>query len=493
MFRTTTTLLPHQIPAVAKMLPIRVGALFMDMGTGKSRTLLEIAALRQDRWDRLFWFTPCSLRQNVLHQILEHTDIPETAVCLWDQKTMRRGVNRDAIVHVVGIESMGGSDRVAAEFADMVTEKSFVAVDESSYIKGSMAKRTQRITVLSEICKYRMLLTGTPFSQGVVDLYSQMKFLSPKILGYKSFYSFAKNHLEYETRKVRVGGRAGRDRDDTRTIRTSRIVDSYNTEYLAERIAPYVYQVRKDECLDLPDKLYETVWFSLTGEQEDCIGRAKEEFLADEYGDEQSWSPVRIFQFFGKLQTIVCGFLKTGEDRYARLVNRRIETLIDVLEGIPPDEKVLVWAKYHFCVDEICENLAEKYGADSVRAYHGGIPEKIREQSLRQWRGDRNTRFLVLTQSLGSHGLTLTEAAYAIFYADSFKYSERAQAEDRIHRIGQTRRPTYITILSESNIERRIDQALREKGNVLEIFRDEVQRFRDRGLRQNILELVKSL
>lgn len=477
-FRTTTTLLPHQVPAVAKMLPIRVGALFMDMGTGKSRTLLEIAAQRQGKWDRLFWFTPCSLRHNVLHQILEHTDIPEAVVCLWDQKTMNRGVNRDALVHIIGIESMGQADRVVLAFANLVTTKSFVVVDESSYIKGNRAKRTERIITLSEKCRYRMVLTGTPFTQGAVDLYSQMKFLSPKILGYRSFYSFAANHLEYEQRRVRG-----------RWISTGRIVRSHNTDYLAAKIAPYVYQIKKDECLELPDKLHKSVWLSLTDEQEDWYEHAKTEFLMRD--DPEDWSPVELFRLFTRLQTIVCGFVKVGEG-HEILKNNRIATLMDVLEGIGEKEKVLIWAKYRYCVESICAVLGQEYGPETVRAFHGDMPDREREKALAGWRRGP-ARYLVLTQSLGSHGLTLTEAAYAVFYADSFKYSERLQAEDRIHRIGQSRRPTYISLRAEDCIDVRINRALNEKGNALDDFQDEINRCREKGLREKILAMVRAL
>ena len=477
-FRTTTTLLPHQVPAVAKMLPIRVGALFMDMGTGKSRTLLEIAALRQGKWDRLFWLTPCSLRHNVMHQILEHTDIPAESVCLWDQKTMNRGVNKKAIVHIIGIESMGSADRVVVAFADLVTTNGFVVVDESSYIKGARAKRTERIITLSEKCRYRMVLTGTPFTQGAVDLYSQMKFLSPKILGYRSFYSFAANHLEYETKKIRG-----------RRVQTGRIVRSHNTDYLAAKVAPYVYQVKKDECLDLPEKLHETVWLSLTDEQEDWYEQAKNEFLLSY--DPESMSPVELFRLFGRLQTIVCGFAKVGEEHQA-LRHNRIATLLDVLKGIDPDENVLIYAKYRFCVEEIRKAIALEYGKESVVAYYGDMNEHNRDQALLKWR-THSARHLVLTQSLGSHGLTLTESAYTVFYADSFKYSERLQAEDRTHRIGQSRRPTYISLRASDCIDTRIHRALAAKGDALEAFQNEVNRCWEKGLRDKILEMVKAL
>lgn len=220
-WETRTPLLPHQLPAVAKLLPSRMNALFMDMGTGKSRTLLELACIRQAKWDRLFWFCPVTLKDTVQRQVLEHTTLAEADVAVWGSKVSSARLPAAARVHIIGIETMSASNRVVLAYAALVTERSFVAVDESSYIKGHHSKRTQRITHMSERARYRAVLNGTPISQGVVDLYAQMRFLSDRILGYRSFWSFARNHLEYEERK----GPDGIKR------RTGRIIASHNEEY----------------------------------------------------------------------------------------------------------------------------------------------------------------------------------------------------------------------------------------------------------------------
>lgn len=234
-----TTLLPHQIKAVDKLLPIRVGALFMDMGTGKTRTAIEFAARREAQIDRVVWFCPVSLMETVRQEILKHTD--RTDVYIFDEKTSARSVPQDHLFYIVGIESMSASNRAVLAARCLITSRTFVIVDESSYIKGNWAIRTRRITAMSEPARYRMILTGTPISQGVVDLFAQMRFLSPKILGYRSFYSFANNHLVYSKN---IPGKI------------ERVLD---TDVLAERIQPYVYQVTKEEAsLNLPPKLYDS-------------------------------------------------------------------------------------------------------------------------------------------------------------------------------------------------------------------------------------------
>ena len=189
-----TSLMPHQVAAVAKVLPSRIGALFCDMGTGKSRTSIELVSRRLERIDRVIWFCPVSLKETVRQEIIKHTDC--TDIHVFNGRTSEHNLPR-ALWYVVGIESMSSSNRVVLAVDKLVTTRTMIILDESSYIKGHNSMRTQRLTYICQRARYRLILTGTPLSQGVVDLFAQMRFLSPKILGYNSFYSFAANHLEY--------------------------------------------------------------------------------------------------------------------------------------------------------------------------------------------------------------------------------------------------------------------------------------------------------
>lgn len=479
MFSVTTPLMPHQEPAVAKLLPPRVGAAFMDMGTGKSLVFIKLAEARQGKWDRLFWFNPCALRDNASEQLLRHTDLKPSDIVIWDQRTVAAGIPSSARVHIVGIESMGQSDRTVLAYNAMVTPDSFVGVDESEYIKGNRAKRSQRITNMSARCRYRAILTGTPISQGIVDLYSQMSFLSPKILGYRSFWSFAANHLEYEERKDPMTGWKRK---------TGRIIRSHNADYLAAKIAPYTYQVRKDECMDLPEKLYEDRYCCMTEKQRELYEEAKDEILSLDYDD---WSPVKIFHLFTSLQTIVCGFWKRPGGELVEVEHNRITLLMQTLSAIPEGEPVIIWAKYRHAVRQICEAIGAVYGRENVFAYDGSANDAQRSSALAGWR--ERGGYFVATQGIGGHGLTLNEAAYSIYYADNFKASDRWQSEDRNHRIGQTRRPVYISLCCSNSIDGRIAAALTRKGDALEEFQRRVNAYRRDGMRQKAIEMVRAL
>lgn len=468
---TTTDLLPHQADAVAKLLPSRVGALFAEMGTGKSRCLIELAARRRAKIDRVVWFCPVSVKDTIRTEILKHTDCEPEDVFVFDERTDVRTMPLDRPWYVVGIESLSASLRVVAAFDALVDERTFVAVDESTFIKGVRSARTKRVTDMSRRARYRAVLTGTPFTQGVVDLYAQMSFLSPKILGYNSFWSFANNHLEFD-----VDRHTGRP--------TGRIVRSHNTDVLAARIAPYVYQILKAECLTLPEKLFDEHWVPMSDAQREATRVAKEDVLADE-GTYDS-PHIAIFRLFSRLQSISCGYANGTPIRHHRLTG-----LVDVIERIPESEKVVIWTKYRQGLDGITSELRAAHGPDSCREFHGGLDERGRGREVEAWR--REARFLVATQQSGGHGLTLTEASHSVFYSTGFKYSERAQAEDRIHRIGQDRPCTYVDVAVSDSIDRRILAAVRSKGQTLAAFRQELDTCKRRGMRARIREIIQTL
>lgn len=471
MMNLRTNLLNHQADAVAKVLPTRIGALFMEMGTGKSRTAIELVYRRLHKINRVVWFCPVSLKETVRQEILKHTDCTDD-ICVFNGKTNEKNVPR-ALWYVVGIESMSSSARVVRAVNRLVTTQTFVILDESSYIKGHNSIRTQRLTYICQRAKYRLILTGTPLSQGVVDLFAQMRFLSPKILGYNSFYSFAANHLEYSEKYPGM------------------IVRAHNVPYLAAKIAPYTYQVTKEECLTLPDKLYEHRYFRMTGEQRTHYEIAKWdaiESLADDDIDS-----IAIFRMFSHLQQIVCGYwnrrIKRGVFEKLEFEHRRVEVLTDVIQDIPAGEKVIIWCKYHHDIKQIGPELEKMFGDGSVAYFHGGLSERKRVEQVERFRGD--ARFFLATQSAGGHGLTLNEAHYVIFYNNGFKYSERLQAEDRCHRIGQQNKVTYIDIECVDSIDERIATALANKGDVVQAFKAEVDQVKDK--KGALRELIKSL
>ncbi|MFB5269320.1 DEAD/DEAH box helicase [Paenibacillus enshidis] len=452
-FGTTTDLMLHQVKGVDWLLPLKVGGAFMDMGTGKSRLAIELAKRRAHKIDKVVWLSPVSLKATVRGEIRKHTTCTDQDICVFDDK-IHSGSIPAAQWYLVGIESVSGSDRVALALHQLITPDSFVILDESAYCKSPHAKRTERITEYAKDSRYRLAMTGTPVSQGAEDLYAQMRFLSPKILGYNSFYSFAANHLEYSDRFP------------------GQVVRAHNEEYLAAKMAPYVYQVTKAECLDLPKKIYETHYVEITEEQKEQYQYYKDRFerMLDRYEQIPSYA---IFNLLLSLQKVVSGYYKRRSGQIVHLKNNRVDALLDVIERIPDDEKVVIWVKFHYDIEQIGARLEARYGAGSVAYYHGGLNETQKDASVSSFYGP--ARFFLGTRSTGGHGLTLVNASYCIDYNKQYKYTEQLQAEDRLHRIGQSNPVTIIDLYAPNTIDKHIEQSLARKGHFARTLQTELR------------------
>lgn len=457
-FKVTTPLFAHQKSAVEKLWKVRVNGLYMGMGTGKSLTVLEMARLRQEKISKIIVFCPVSLKRNFYEQVSKHTTA--SAVIVNERhNTVHDLPNVD--IYIIGTESMSSSNRTVLIVRDLIDENSFVIVDESTDIKGHDSKRTLRLTHLCGITRYRTIMTGTPLTQGAVDLYAQMRFLSPKILGYRSFYSFAANHLEYSERfKGMISGYLGVD-------------------VLANKIAPYVYQVTKEECLDLPPKIYgNNYYFFLTEDQERDYGIVRYKLLEKIQMDDVR--SIDIFECYTNLQKIVSGYNTVDGKLVEYADHRRIDSLLEAIESIPETEKVIIWCKYTYSVNKITRELGE----ENVALHYGEMSEKQKDKSIAEFR--TNKRFFVSTQMTAGRGLTLNEANHVIFYEHTFKYADRLQSEDRCHRIGQEKPVVYMNIYSYSGIEDKIRKCLEKKGDLLADFVDEIAGLNEMELEHDI-------
>lgn len=415
----------------------------MDMGTGKTRTAIELAA----RWgvQNVVWFTPVSLKETVRREIRKHVSWSRPYV--FSGKTNGRNLPHHFWT-IVGIESMSNSDRQILCANALVNRNTLIIVDESSFIKGPRSWRTLRITDIGKRAGKRLIMTGTPMSQGVEDLFAQFRFLDPRILGYSSWYTFARNHLEYSEKYPGL------------------IVRAHNTALLADKIAPWTYQMTKEECLDLPPKIRKTVYYEMSSEQRMAYEQAKWEILMS-CNEIDSYA---IFQLFTALQQITSGYWRRGGE-LIELPNSRIDALLTLLPKI--QGQVIIWCKFLRSL----HHIADKLGSQTALLY-GALNERQRNAEIDHFKhGD--AQFLVATASTGGHGLNLIEATTVIFYESSFKYAERLQSEDRCHRIGQDKKVLYVDLVCSGSIDDRISASLAKKRNAVEDFKDKVERVKD--------------
>lgn len=450
-----TRLYEYQSKAVNKLSKLKVGALYMEQGTGKTRTALEIIKNKIDKSkaEVILWLCPCSVKNNLKEDIEKHTGYLPT----------------ENNIIIRGIESLSSSDRLYLQLLELVKKyKVYLIVDESNLVKNKLAIRTERIISIASFCKYKMILNGTPISKNEADLFAQWYILDWRILGYKSFYSFAANHLEYK--KVRLP--SGRE------ITTDQIIRVLNVDYLTEKIAPYMYQIKKDEVLkELKPKEYHMRYFSLDDLQEEEYYETKELFLFNVV----DWRSETIFKLFSALQHITSGkrVLSAPEKRmrtekmYTWENNPRIQCLKRVIEEIGND-KCIIFAKYQDEINDIALLLQSEN--KSYIEFTGKISQKKRQENREKFKND--VQFMLANKQCGAYGLNLQFCHNIIFYSNDFDLATRLQAEDRVHRIGQEKTVHIYDICCKYTIDVFIANCLINKENLLKSFKDEIDRWR---------------
>lgn len=440
--RTKTELLPHQAAAVGKLRRLKIGALYMEQGTGKTRTALELVKLRMDagKIDGALWLCPCSVKRNLALDLRKHADI------------------ESGVITICGIETLSGSVKTAAELLGQVkSRKTMLIVDESALVKNASALRTQRITLIASYCPYRVILNGTPVSNNEADLFAQWFLLDWRVLGYRSWYTFANNHLVFDDKYP----------EKVRNVK--------NTAYLADRIAPYTFQIKKEECLELPEKTGFTRCFDLTDAQTAHYADVVERFCALIALSEDTGSNAYISKLLTACQEVASGkrvvseptetlrhepFFGNPED------NPRMQTLLSVI-GETGGEKCVIWCRYRMEIDDVMSVL-ERRGLSAVR-FDGSVNQRARQNNLAAFAA--NTRFLVANKTCAGFGLNLQFCRNAIYYSNDWSWGTRAQSEDRLHRIGQNQTVRLWDISANHTLDERILDCLASKGNLVDEFK----------------------
>ncbi|MDD3231099.1 MAG: DEAD/DEAH box helicase [Oscillospiraceae bacterium] len=445
-----TKLFPYQKDAADKLIHLKVGALFMEMGTGKTRVALELMIRRfyAGKINHVIWLCPCSCKKNLKEDIKKHADIEQ------------------GLIDICGIETLSSSYTANAKMLEISKNyRCFLIVDESLLCKNPMALRSEAITRIAENCQYKLILNGTPISKNYADLFQQFYLLDWRILGYRSYWSFAANHLEM---------------DDRYKHKIRRVL---NTAYLTDKIAPFTVEIKKDDVLKLPEKQYMSECFSMTSNQCEHYEKVKNDFLSEELllGGNEFADSVIIYRTFNALQQVTSGrrilskasqhiwsvpFFEKIEE------NPRIQCLSCAIKNdVLPGEKVVIWCKFKHEISDI-KALLEHQGC-SVAICDGDLSHKKRNEELEKFKGP--AQFLLANKSCAGFGLNLQFCHNAIFYNNDWDWATREQAEDRLHRIGQTESVKIIDIYAFSKIDVRILKCINSKESMSNLFKRELK------------------
>ena len=243
------------------------------------------------------------------------------------------------------------------------------------------------------------------------------------------------------------------------------IVSFQRLEELSARLDKFSTRVLKEECLDLPSKVYVRRKVEMPTEQRKLYVQMKEFALA-QLDDGKMATTVNVLTQIMRLQQIACGhFQPDDEAPIESIKNNRLEELLNVCEE--NSGKSIIWATWTHDIQAIEAALAKAYGEDSVATYYGATPQEERQEIVRRFQDPNDPlRFFVGQPSTGGYGITLTEASTVVYYSNSYNLEHRIQSEDRAHRIGQTKSVTYIDLYTPHTIDEKITKALRDKINL---------------------------
>jgi SNF2 family DNA or RNA helicase len=460
----------HQNKALEMSWDKEVFAYFMEMGTGKSKVLIDNIAMLYNagRINGALIVAPKGVYKNWFDsEIPNHMpDYIQKKIGLWrtdpNAKDLKPMFSTGADLHILIMNVEAFSTKKGLQFAHrfLSSHNALMGVDESTTIKNPSAKRTKNILSLRSLTKYRRILTGSPVTKSPLDLFSQCNFLDPWLLDQSSYYSFRTRYAV--CRKIQVQGR-----------QVEIVVGYRNLSELSDKLKPFSYRVLKDDCLDLPKKTYLKRTIDLSDEQRKVYKQMKQEALAVLNGKMVTSATV-ITQLM-RLHQITCGHFTSDDGAIQEIKNNRISQLVDILEEV--EGKAVIWAHYRYDIEKIVEAISKKYGNNAVVTYYGDTTTDERAAAIKKIQDPESpVRFIVGTPQTGGYGITLTGASTMIYYSNGYDLEKRQQSEARIDRIGQEKPMTYIDIMAEDTIDMKIVKSLRSKVNIAtEIMGEELK------------------
>lgn len=475
----------HQAQAFIASRDETAFAHLLGPGAGKSKIVIDTAAwlFEKGKIDALVVVAPNGVhRQWISQQVEEH--MPERVPyksAYWSASQRKQEKEAMDALHdpgdflrVLSYNVEGFSTQKPGQhlrkFLD--TFRTLLVVDESTRIATPGAKRTKTLLSLAKKAPYRRILTGQPIPNGPLNFYSQFKFLDAEILGFRTYSAFKHTYADFEERRTNNNSRGS----------FLKLIQYKNLDDLQKRIEPYSFRVRTDECVDLPEKIYETREVQLGNEQKRVyndlmregvasLGVSSEDALLamlDE--DTPTVETNNALTLLLRLQQVLGNWAVDADGQVHQIekTNRRINALMEVLEEV--GEQVIVWARFRHELAEIREAL-DKAGYTAV-SYHGGVDAQDRQEAVEKFQNGEVQVFLG-NPSAGGIGLNLANATVMVHYSRSFDLDEQQQAEARFHRIGSNKPVTVIDLVAPGTVDERITKALQSKAETATKILDE--------------------
>lgn len=434
--------------------------LLMEMGTGKSLTTIMVMGTLYQKGliRRVLVVAPSSVCPVWPKEMASYAGFPN--ICFYPSgTTAERGRQIEAFanddmpgvkVAVVNYEATWRMEDALAEYdADMIV------CDESQRIKNPTAKASKCMHRLGARAKYRMILTGTPVQNNPLDFWSQYRFLNPMIFG-TSFYAFKARYAIMGG--MRVNGKPVQ-------IMGYRYLDE-----LTEKAYRCAMRVRKDDCLDLPPKTFETRYVEMSDYEKRIYKQMQKDNIAF-VGDRECTAQIVLTRLM-ILQRITGGFMRLdGDEASMQIGDSKLKALKEILEDYVGSEKVVVFVRFTDEYGAVCDML-NRMGV-GYAAINGAVPLKSRGDVVNRFQTDSSCRVFVGQIEAAGTGITLTASGICVFYSPTWNYATYTQAQDRVHRIGATQSEChYIHLIAKGTVDEDVMAALEEKKNLADLVVD---------------------
>ncbi len=438
----------HQVLGYNIGITIPNSALLMEMGTGKSLTAMAVAGRRylDGQMQKLLIACPTSI-MFVWHDEFEKFADFQYSMLVLDGpvkkriEQLKKFQGQGLQVAVINYEATWRMEDDLKKWApDMII------CDESQRIKTPSAQQSKSMHRLGKIAKYKMILTGTPVTQGPLDFFSQYKFLDPTIFG-NSYYAF-------RARYAVMGGFEGRQ-----------VVSYQNLPELIEKAHSIAFRVTKAEALDLPEQIDTIRYCELEPKAQRLYEQMRKECVA-ELSEEKTVTAANILAKLLRLQQITGGFMGDGTGGIEKVSGAKLSILKEILEDVvvDGDKKLVIFARFRpeiAAIERLLQGLKITY-----ECIHGDVDMGERGEKVRAFQTNPELKVFIAQLQTAGLGITLTAADTAVFYSLDFSFANYDQAKARLHRIGQKNNVTNIHLVAKGTVDAKVMSALKKKKNV---------------------------
>jgi SNF2 family DNA or RNA helicase len=448
---------------------VRDFAFLWDMGTRKTSTTITVLRSKFAEYQRILRtivFCPVSVCENWKKEFYLDSKVGKQVQLLTGSQVNRIKIfekwkdSHPATIFVTNYEALQMKD-LCQRWINWRPE--VFVFDESQRLKNPSGVRTKMAIVLADLAEHRYILSGTPILNNPMDIWAQYRVLDKgesfvDLLGRPlNFYAFRGRYFTDKNEKM------------ARNVHFPKFEAAEGAlDELHRIIYKKAMRVMKDECLDLPDLVKIPVHVEMSREQTRIYEEMREEYIAFLQSGEAVTAQIAITKAL-RLMQIVSGFVKdeNGQEHDLESVPR-VQALTDLLEDIPSHEKVIIWSTFkqnYRQIRKVLEKLSIPY-----TELHGEVTGSDRQANIDRFQNDPSCRAIVANQAAGGVGVTLTAAAYSIYYTRNFSLEQDAQSEARNYRSGSERHKKVIRydLVSPGTIDEIAMESLANKLSVAE-------------------------